>query len=146
MKDKKNLIITILSVVIVVLVAIIVVMFLSIINTKTNIKLDDNINVQKWLDEKETKVIYVYSSNNKKCKFCLNVSKYLRKSNIEYVSYDVENFSSSDYVQFLKQLNIDSSLFDYPALIYLKDGKMYANIINIDKIEVLKQFIDDYRL
>ena len=108
--------------------------------------MDNNINVQKWLEEKENKVIYVYSSNNRKCKFCSEVSKYLRKSNVEYVSYDVEKVSSSDYDQFLKKLDIDKSLFNYPALIYLRDGKMYANIINIDKIEVLKQFINDYRL
>lgn len=146
-KIKENIkgYIILLNIVIVILILIIIIMILS--SSKENlIRNNDNINIKQIISQKSTKIIYVYSSDNKKCKFCSKTTKFLNHNQISYLSYDVEQVTKDNYQGLLKTLKIDSKLFGYPSLIYIKDGEMFANLIHIDNTETLKKFIIEYDL
>ncbi len=142
---KINFHTMILYIIIFVLTILIVVMYLTTIKTEQSV-ITDNININEILEKKETKLIYVYSNKSNKCNYCNEVSKYLNDNNISYLSYNIENVTKDNYNEFLKYLKIDKKVFGYPALIYIKEGEMFANIINIDNKEVLENFISDYEL
>ena len=101
--------------------------------------------VKTIIKNKEDVVIYYYNSksnnfNNWK------VKRYLNKEGIRYYTYNDKNVDKKEYNQLLNLLKIDSKVFGCPSLIYIKEGKMYGNIINIDNTKVVKQFIDNYDL
>ncbi len=98
------------------------------------------------LKKKETKVIFVGSSDTKKCKKCKEVKDYLSKQGIEYIDYDVENYSESEYKKMLESIEINPSDFGYPGVIYIRDGRLYSNVINIHDIKSVETFIKDYEL
>ena len=86
------------------------------------------------------------NSDSKKCKDCAKIEKHLDGKSLNYEVYDVKKVGDSSYKKFLDNLNIDSEVFNYPAVIYIKDGSMYANIININDTKVVDQFVKDYNL
>ena len=98
------------------------------------------------IKNKETKIIYVGSSNSKKCKKCNDVVNYLKKENIEFVSYDVEDYSNKEYEKMLRTIEINPNDFGYPAVIYIRNGKLYSNVININDLKSVETFIKDYDL
>jgi glutaredoxin len=130
----------------IILILIIIIVIMKVF-PKNNLNINsEGINIQEIIDNKETKLIYVYSSNEKRCKYCSKVTSYLEQYNLSYLSINIEDISKEDYHQFLNTLEIDEDIFGYPALIYIKAGEMFANIINIDNVEVVEQFISDYDL
>lgn len=102
--------------------------------------------VNEIIADKKTQVIYVENSNSNECKNCAKIKKYLEGKSLNYEVYDVNKNGNSDYKRLLDNLNINEDVFNYPAVIYIKDGNMYANIINIDDTKVVDQFIKDYNL
>lgn len=104
-----------------------------------------SLDVKKVLDNNETMVIYVYNSDSKKCSKCNLIKKHLDKKGIKYTSFDV-NGNTSSYDKLLKDLSIDKNVFNYPAVIYLDSGIMYANIINVEDVKTVDSFIKDYNL
>ena len=105
-----------------------------------------NSDVESIINEKKTQVIYIENSNASKCKNCSKIKKYLDDKKINYKTYDVNKVSESEYNKLLKTLNIDKDVFGCPAVIYIKSGVMFSNIINIDSTTVVDQFIKDYNL
>lgn len=102
--------------------------------------------VNEIIADRKTQVIYVMNSDSKKCEDCAKIKKYLEDKSLNYEIYDVKKTGNSDYKRLLENLNIDDEVFNYPAIIYIKDGNMYANIINIEDTKVVDQFIKDYNL
>lgn len=102
--------------------------------------------VDKALTIKDEQIIYIENSDSKKCEKCSKIKKYLDDEGINYVLYDVNNYSKKEYEETLKKLTINPSDFGYPAVIYVRDGIMYSNIINIPSTDTVKQFIKDYNL
>ena len=43
----------------------------------------------------------------------------------------------------LQSLSINPSDFNYPAVIYIKDGSLYSDIINIKDTKVIDKFLKD---
>lgn len=102
--------------------------------------------INQLIADKKTQVIYVENSDSKKCKDCAKIKKHLDSKSLSYEVYDVKKTGNGDYKRLLENLNIDAEVFNYPAIIYIKDGNMYANIININDTKVVDQFIKDYNL
>ena len=125
---------------------IIVLVYLIITNIIGNNKNTSTYNeLQTTIKNKDSIVIYYYNSrssnkNNKK------VIKYLDKLGIRYYKYNDVYVDKKEYNRFLKLVGIDKKLFGTPSLIYIRDGKMFGNLINIDSTKVVKQFIDSYDL
>lgn len=140
--NNKKYMISIVSFTIVILIGIITITIISNSNDNNTITYNE---IESIIKNKDSIVIYYYNSrssnkNNRKMK------KYLNNTGIKYYIYNDQNIDKKEYNKFLKLLKIDKKLFDCPSLIYIKDGKMYGNIINIDNTKVVEQFINNYDL
>lgn len=102
--------------------------------------------ISEVLKQKQTKIIYIGSSDTKKCKTCNDVKNYLNKEGIEYIDYDVENYSEKEYKEMLKSIDINPDDFGYPGVVYIREGKLYSNVININDTKSVEIFIKDYGL
>lgn len=105
-----------------------------------------NKEIDEIIANKGTQVIYVMNSDSDKCKNCAKIKKHLEDKSLNYKIYDVKKVGNSSYKKLLDNLSIDDKVFNYPAIIYIKDGSMYSNIINIEDTKVVDQFIKDYNL
>lgn len=105
----------------------------------------NNDRMEEIAKNKEEIIIYVYNSKSSN-KYNSKIKKYLDSNEIKYEIYNVNVATKNEYKKFLKLLDIDYDLFGYPSLIYIKDGVMFANIINISDTKVVDTFIKDYDL
>lgn len=93
-----------------------------------------------------TNVLYMDNTDYNECKFCNKARVYLDDKGINYKYYNVASVSDDKFKEDLELLGIDKDLFGTPALIYIEDGRMFANIINISDTDVIDSFIKDYSL
>lgn len=133
---------------IVFLVGTIVVIILIVILSLNFIKSNEveKINVSKIIENAETKIIFVENSDKSKCKQCSTIKKYLDNEKINYVMYDVSLYTNQEYKEMLRTIEINPDDFGYPAVIYIKEGKLYSNVINLPDEKPLKNFIKTYDL
>ena len=142
-KDSTNKQVIILFVVILLVILGIFLVLKSVGNTEKKV---DSANIETIMKNGETKLIFVMSSDKSKAGKSNDIKKYLDDKKINYVTYDVSKYSKKDYQKMLQDLSINPSDFGYPAVIYIKDGKLYSNIINLDDTRVVDTFIKDYDL
>lgn len=116
---------------------------LNFINTN---KEKNKIDVASIVSKAETKIIYVGSSDSKKCKDCKEIEKYLDSQKINYVTYDVEDYTEKEYTEMLRTIEINPDDFGYPAVIYIREGRLYSNVINLTDTKPVQEFIKTYEL
>ena len=117
-----------------------------VLNTTKKEKETSKINVANIVSKAETKIIYVGSSDSKKCKSCEKIEKYLVNEKINYLTYDVEDYTKEEYNEMLRTIEINPADFGYPAVIYIREGRLYSNVINLADTKPLKDFIKTYEL
>ncbi len=141
--NKENKVIGTLVLIIILVVCIVAAVLY--INTKkdTIVKTED---VKDIIKEGKTAIIYVENSDSKKCGNCSEIKKYLDSKNINYVLYDVKKNSKDNYKEMLQNLTINPKDFGYPGVIYVKDGEIYSDIINIKDTKTVEKFIKEYDL
>lgn len=140
-RNNKKIVALILAILLVLIIFKVAINEVKEANNKSN-----RVNISEIVKNKETKIIYVGSRDYKKCKECNNVVKYLNNEGIKFVTYEVEDYSKDEYESMLKSIQINPVDFGYPAVIYIKDGNLYSNVINITNIDSVKTFIKDYEL
>lgn len=130
----------------------IVVLLIAIILTTSLIgntySIGDNITINEVRDiinNKDNSIIYILNTNSNN-KYNKKILSYLNDNNIKFRVYDVNKVEEDEYIELLNTFNINKELFDYPAIIYIQDGIMFANIININDLNIVNQFIEDYDL
>ena len=117
---------------------------LLIMNSKVLVK--NEADIEKIKKDKQDAIVYVENSDIKKCEKCKEIKKYLDDKNINYSIYDAKKHSKKEYEKMLIELNINPEDFNYPAVMYIKEGEMYANIINIADTKNVENFIKSYEL
>ena len=140
-KEKKNNDNKQIMVLLVVILLVIAAIFLALKFMGNTSKKVDSANIETIMKNGETKIVFVMSSDKSN-----KIKDYLDSKNINYVTYDVSKYSKKDYQKMLQDLSINPSDFGYPAVIYIKDGKLYSNVINLDDTKVVDNFIKDYDL
>ena len=142
MADKRN------KKILVLLIAIAVVVFIVFITLKLMTKEDSiqKVNVSSIITNQETKVLFVGSKNPKNCENCSKITDYLDKENIKYDYYNVDDYSDKEYKEMLKSIDINPDDFGYPAVVYIRNGKLYSNVINLVDTKPVETFIKDYEL
>ncbi len=143
MEKKENKVIGILILTIVLVICVVAGVLYFNLNKTDYIKTSD---VKKIIKEGKTAIIYVENSNSKKCKNCKELKEYLDSKDINYVLYDVNKNSKGSYKEMLQNLTINPNDFGYPGVIYVKEGQIYSDIINIKDTKVVEQFIKEYNL
>ncbi len=139
LKQKKQIIALVGAILVVILIVILV---LNLIKGSKIEKID----VSKLVENAETKIIFVENSDKTKCKKCSDIKKYLDDEQINYVTYDVSLYTEKEYNDMLKTIEINPDDFGYPAVIYIRDGKLYSNVINLSDTKPVKDFIKTYEL
>ena len=119
---NKNVIIGIILAVIILVIGLLLFIFVFKGDRLTPI---EKINVA--LINKEDMILYIGSS--KDCSYCKTVSKYLDENKIDYTYYDISKDTKSNYERLLQSLSINKNDFGYPAIIYIKEGEQYSNIM-----------------
>lgn len=145
-KEKKNNDNKQIMVLLVVILLVVAAIFLSLKFMGNTSKKVDSANIETIMKNGETKIVFVMSSDKSNEKKSNKIKDYLDSKNINYVTYDVSKYSKEDYQKMLQDLSINPSDFGYPAVIYIKDGKLYSNVINLDDTKVVDTFIKDYDL
>lgn len=102
---------------------------------------DFNSKVYRELRKNETFLVLLINSND--CSNCNEISKILEDNNVSYYRYDI--LKQSDYADILKILDLDAEIVNVPALIYIKDGKMEANMMNITSTDMVMDFLSFYK-
>ena len=123
------------------------IVLLALISTFTKKKIEQvTINdIETMIKNKDRAIIYYYSSKSTN-KYNESTKRYLDSKKINYYIYDDYKINKEEYNKLLKLLNIDKDVFGTPAIIYIYQCKMFANIINIDSKEVVDKFIYSYDL
>lgn len=142
-KGKQNKQIMIL-VVAIVAVIVIVMIVLRLLNGTGGASTKADIST--ILKEGQTKIIYIENTEKGKCSKCSTIKKYLDEKKINYVTYDASKYSDKEYKKMLQSIEINPSDFGYPAVVYIKDGKLYSNVINLVDTKTVETFIKDYDL
>ena len=140
MKDKK-IIIGIISIILIIIIV-------SISIFKNTFSRSDNITITELsnvINNKESIIIYVFNSDSNN-KYTSKIFNTLDNQNITYSVFDTSKVETIEYKEFLSILDIDYNLFDTPALIYIQEGIMFGNIININDMDIVDKFISDYDL
>ena len=106
----------------------------------------DSQDVKKIYDGKKTALIYIEDSSPSNCKKCREVKKHLDSTKVKYVLYDKAVNGEKDYKKMLDVYGINIDNFKQPALLYIKEGNMYSNIINISNNDIIDQFLRDNKL
>lgn len=105
-----------------------------------------NKDIENIILKYETAIIYVENSDAKKCDKCKEIKNYLDKKNIDYILYDINKYSKNEYDKMLNLLSINPNDFGYPGIVYIKEGSLYSNVININNTIAVDNFIKDYNL
>lgn len=137
---NKKIFILVVSILVVMLLCYVIMNFIG--DNNKRVKND----VDSIIKGAETKVVYIWNSDSNKCKDCKKIKSHLDQKKINYTDYDVMRYSKSKYEKMLINLSINPSDFNYPAVIYIKDGFMYSNIINITDTKTVDNFIKEYQL
>ena len=90
----------------------------------------------------KTNDTYLMVYVNKECDRCQDVEKRLRDKNI--VFYELNLNKEKRTTEILTKFKLDREKLVSPALIYIKDGKLYAYIDDIKDVETFNKFIEDY--
>ena len=80
---------------------------------------------------------------NKDCSKCDDIKKYLDDNKVKYEEldeYSAEGRSLLANYEFVTYTSVS------PAVIYIKKGKMYANLVNVNTTDELELFIKNYKL
>ena len=142
--SKENKKIIVIAVAVIIVIAVVGVICLIVNNGLFSKKVSvDNTTVQNILSNKEEKIIYVENTDEKKCSECKKIKKYLDQ---EDIVYDVKQMGDKEYTKLLQMLTINKTDFNYPAVLYFKEGIMYSNVINLEDTKIVEQFIKDYNL
>lgn len=140
MKDKK--IITMIGIVLV----IVVIAFFIIFTVNLNQKGKGNKEIKDVIMQGQDAVIFVQNSDSKDKDILKEIKKELKNREIEYFLYDTTDHTKEQYSELLQMLSINASDFNDPAIIYIKDGTLYSDIINIHKVSTVSEFINDNHL
>ena len=101
--------------------------------------------IEEYINNKDTFIIYYYNSKSGN-EYGKKVLRELRSNDINYYVYDDKNVDKEEYNKFLELIDIDEDLFGSPAIIYIRDGEVFSNLISINNIDSLNRYIEDYDL
>lgn len=94
--------------------------------------------VLKKMASKEEYFIYFMSSSD--CGSCDLVSDVLDNSGVKYYEYDI--YREKDLDDVLYAIGLSKDVLTIPGVVYMKDGQMQANLMDIKNEEVLQKFLN----
>ncbi|MBR7042501.1 MAG: hypothetical protein IKI04_03265, partial [Bacilli bacterium] len=129
----------------IIIVVLLLVILLPKNNSQDNIIIDEVSKIDQRVNNKDTFIIFYYDSDSNNS-INDDIKNYLDNNDLEYDIYNKKSTSKIDHKTIVKLLNINEDMMLYPILIYIKEGNMEANVINIDTLDVVDNFINNYEI
>lgn len=123
------------AIIIAVIVLLIIITVFFLFYNKMMGKQDD---VLKNIKKEKTFVVYIIKNN---CKNCDAIKKEI--SNIKYNELREGN---KEYIEIINKLGLEDSNIKSSALIYIKKGKTYSYIVDMQEKQEIKNFIKNNKL
>lgn len=89
---------------------------------------------------KSGKEIYILIDNNS-CNKCNKIKNILKENDIYYYEINVDR--SSDYKELYSFLDINKNEIDIPTILYIKNKKFSASIVDIENEDNLVEFLNN---
>ena len=89
----------------------------------------------KRINKKESFYVLVFNNKTKNKK----INKVIKDSNVSYEMINTDK--ASYYSEFLGRLGMNRNDIIEPTLIYIKNGKLYSSLVDIQDIKDIKTFI-----
>lgn len=129
----------------IIMISIVIVIIISIVLIINGIK-NNKGTVDIIKKEKKTAILYIWNSNKNECKNCKKIKTYLDEQKIKYTAIDVKGYSERKLNKMLKKLSINPPDFGYPAVLYISEGNLFSDAINLENVKVVDTFIKQYKL
>ena len=92
------------------------------------------------ISNKKTMMLYITENN---CDICKTLKEELNNNNIKYKELNKDK--SKDYKRIISNMGLDSSNIYAPTLIYIEKGEVISYIVDIESIEKLNDYINNYK-
>lgn len=122
------------------LILLLVVVFGSLLIVIINRKFIFGGKVTRKMIKEDSFTVFI---NNTNCSNCDNIKAFLDSEN---VSYEEIYEDSGDAEDIFKTYEFNTEKSVSPAVLYVKEGKLYAFLVNINETDELKYFIKNYKL
>ncbi len=96
--------------------------------------------VTRKMIKEDTFLVFI---NGADCSNCQKIKEFLVEENVPFEELEE---TSSDAEDIFKEYEFNLEKSVAPAVLYIKDGKLYSNLVNINTTEELKLFIKNYKL
>ena len=96
--------------------------------------------ITEKMNNSDTFVIFV---ENDECDKCSDIQSFLDEKN---VSYELLNEYNSEAKKIFKKYDFVTEEAISPAIIYVKNGKVYSYLVNMNDTEELSLYIENYKL
>lgn len=93
--------------------------------------------VLKKIASKEEYFIYFMSSSD--CDSCTLVGDVIDNSGVKYYKYDT--YREKDLDDVLYAIGLSKDVLTIPGVVYMKDGQMQGNLMDIENEDVLQKFL-----
>lgn len=93
------------------------------------------------INNKKTFVMFVVSND---CSDCFLVKEMLKDKNIKFTT--VNSDTNRDYSAIMSRMTILNKEKSFPFIVYVEDGKMKANLFDINSEKKLNEFIEFHAL
>ena len=107
-------------------------LFIFIFRNFNNEKSD----ISKELKEDKSVLIFIESND---CSKCSLINDALKEYGLKY--YILNSDRSSEYEEIITSLDLDKNVVVAPAVIYVQNGEMYSNIVDINNVDELDDFM-----
>ena len=89
----------------------------------------------------DSEVVLLFEDRN--CNDCSDINNVFTELKVKkYLVYKDNN--KTDYDKIIKQLGISEEEIISPTIIYVKENKMVANLVEIKEVDKLQVFLDNY--
>ena len=96
--------------------------------------------IRSRMNKNETFIIFIEKDS---CNKCEEVKKVLDKNKVTYMDYYETDTSLRNFLD-KYEFNLSNDIS--PAVIYIRKGKLYSNLVNINDLEELELFLKNYEL
>lgn len=100
-----------------------------------------NSDVLNLINKKETFTLLITSNN---CDNCKLVKDALDSHDVDYKK--INRDTTKDYDTIIQKLQIENKREVYPIVVYVEDGSMKANLLNISSSEMVGEFLTFHKL
>ncbi|MBR3161853.1 MAG: hypothetical protein IKF19_03895 [Bacilli bacterium] len=147
MKNKKYILIILIILVLLLGLGSYYILHSTNTNKKELVNKDNIINdILKKIDINDSFLIYLHKNNCDICSDTNDILDYYKEAyDITIIDTNIDSITNNGYSKLLKKIGATINDFEFPAIIYIKDGEYMGMSNYLSREEELKSFLIDYK-